>query len=176
MECWFLCVASPRIAFFSMLSLLLSASCQPHTIKQRSTLMLRNIFKKIVQAWKKFFHGLKNFFQRLKKFFQGTKKKFQALPWFLKINLACSTWLMRCTFRHLLIARNGVLRCPRPWATLHTPMGNVAHGHGQRCPRPRTTNRNGFRIGNAAPCIISSNAQGLLGRTNPSTHTLLQLF
>ena len=159
-----------------MLSLLLSASCQPHTIKQRSTLMLRNIFKKIVQAWKKIFHGLKNFFQRLKKLFQGTKKNFQALPWFLKINLACSTWLMRSTFRPLLMARNGVLRCPRPWATLYTLTGNVALGRGQRGTRPRATNRNGFRIGDAAPCAIASYAQGLLSRTSPSTHTLLQLF
>ena len=129
-----------------------------------------------MQPWKIFFHGLKNFFQRLKKNFQGTKKIFQALPWFLKINLACSTWQMRSTFRHLLVARNGVLRCPRPWITLHTPTGNVAHGREQRCPRPRTTNRNGFRIGGAAPCVIASYAQGLLGRTSPSTDTLLQLF
>ena len=77
---------------------------------------------------------------------------------------------------HLLVARNGVLRCPRPWATLHTPTGNVAHGREQRCPRPRTTNRNGFRIGGPAPCIIASYAQGLLGRTSPSTHTLQHLF
>ena len=76
----------------------------------------------------------------------------------------------------LLVARNGVLRCPHPWTTLHTPTDNVAHGREQRCPRPRTTNRNGCRIGDAAPCVIASYAQGLLGWTSPSTHTLLQLF
>ena len=155
---------------------LLSASCQPYTVKQLYSPTLRIIFKKIVQPWKIFSQGWKNFFQRLKKVFQGTKKNFQALPHFLKINLACSTWQMRSTFRHLLVARNGVLRCPRPRATLHTPTGNVAHGHGQRGTRPRATNRNGFRIGDPAPCVIASYAQGLLSRTSPSTHTLLQLF
>ena len=155
--------SKPSHSVFFNASPLLSASCQPYTVKQLYSPTLRIIFKKIVQPWKFFFQRLKNFFQRLKKFFQGTKKNFQALPQFLKINLACSTWLMRCTFRHLLIARNGVLRCARPWATLHTPTGNVAHGHGQRCPRPRTTNRNGCRICDAAPCVIASYAQGLLG-------------
>ena len=47
-------------------------------------------------------------------------------------------------------------RCKKRCASLSSPMGNVAHGHGQRCPRPRTTNRNGFRIGDPAPCVIAS--------------------
>ena len=77
---------------------------------------------------------------------------------------------------HLLISRSRVLRCTHPRTTLHTPTDNVAHGREQRWPRPRTTNRNGFRISDPAPCVIASYAQGLLGRTSPSTHTLLQLF
>ena len=40
--------------------------------------------------------------------------------------------------------------CTRPWATLHTAMDDVAHGHGRRCTRPRATDNALFSNGKKA--------------------------
>ena len=168
--------------------------------------MLRNIFRKIVQAWKKIFHGLKNFFQRLKNFFQGTKKKFSSpalifenklslfnvahafhispnfsvyaskrrdsplhsLPHLLGISdlsilkKRCKQHARRLAAHLLILNAAGNMddkMCPpfhydccycallfsfskppphfkKQSSSLHTPTDNVAHAHGQRCPRP----------------------------------------
>ena len=42
---------------------------------------------------------------------------------------------------HLPMPKNWVVRCSRPRTTLPTPTNNVAHGRGQRRPRPWTTNK-----------------------------------
>ena len=42
---------------------------------------------------------------------------------------------------HLAMQNNWVVRCPRPRTTLPTPTNNVAHGRGQRRPRPWATNK-----------------------------------
>ena len=115
------------------------------------------------------FPRLEKLFSTLEKIFSRHEKNFSSPA------LIFENKLSLCNVAHAFHI-SPPPRCKKRCASLSSPTGNVAHGHEQRCPRPRATNRNGFRISDPAPCVIASYAQGLLGRTSPSTDTLLQLF
>ena len=48
------------------------------------------------------------------------------------------------------ISWTDLVRCPRPWATLSTAVGNVVRGRGQRCTWAWTTNNSVFWHGEVA--------------------------
>ena len=114
--------------------------CFPFAISELSTLysqttILSNAsyyFQENRATLEKFFPTLEKLFSTLEKSFSRHEKKFSSPALIFENKL--SLFNMANAF-HI----SPPSRCKKRCASLSSPMDNVAHAHGERCPRPWTT-------------------------------------